>query len=241
PSPLCGLEDSSREMSFICGLEGCAPGASAAVEELVRTTLQRIAETGVPDEQVEAALHQLELNQREVTGDGHPYGLQLIITGLSSAIHGGDPIRLLDIDPALERLREQIKVPDFIPGLIRRLLLDNSHNVVLTLNPDAHMAGRQVEAETARLQRIKHALSAQDAQQIVERSQQLAARQESEDDPGILPKVGLEDVPTELPLLVPEKSIITAANMPMPLSFYGQGTNGLTYQQIVVELPQLED
>src|SRR5690606_9246452 len=89
PSPLCGLEDSSREMSFICGLEGCAPDATAAVEALVRATLERIAETGVPDEQVEAALHQLELHQREVTGDGHPYGLQLIITGLSSAIHGG--------------------------------------------------------------------------------------------------------------------------------------------------------
>ena len=241
PSPLCGLEDSSREMSFICGLEGCTPDATAAVEALVRATLERIAETGVPDEQVEAALHQLELHQREVTGDGHPYGLQLIITGLSSAIHGGDPIRLLDIDPALARLREQIKDADFIPGLIRRLLLNNSHHVVLTLNPDAHMAGRQVEAETARLQRTKSTLSEDEARQIVERSQQLAQRQQSEDDPGILPKVGLEDVPAELPLLVPEKSIITAASTPMPVSFYGQGTNGLAYQQIVVELPQLDD
>src|SRR5690606_16208554 len=241
PSPLCGLEDSSREMSFICGLEGCTPDATDAVETLIRATLERIAETGVPDEQVEAALHQLELHQREVTGDGHPYGLQLIITGLSSAIHGGDPIRLLDIDPALARLREQIKDPDFIPGLIRRLLLSNSHHVVLTLNPDAHMAGRQVEAATERLQRIKNTLSDEEAREIVERSQQLAERQQSEDDPGILPKVGLDDVPAELPLLVPEKSIITAANMAMPISFYGQGTNGLAYQQIVVELPHLDD
>src|SRR5690606_14889969 len=187
-----GLEDSNREMSFICGLEGCTPDATDAVETLIRATLERIAETGVPDEQVEAALHQLELHQREVTGDGHPYGLQLIIAGLSSAIHGGDPIRLLDIDPALARLREQIKDPQFIPGLIRRLLLDNQHNVILTLNPDTHMAQRQVEAESARLQRIKDGLSAEQAQAIIERSQQLAARQESEDDPGILPKVGLE-------------------------------------------------
>src|SRR5690606_22347098 len=55
PSPLCGLEDSNREMSFICGLEGCAPDATAAVEALVRSPPARIAETGVPGAAGEAA------------------------------------------------------------------------------------------------------------------------------------------------------------------------------------------
>jgi presequence protease len=35
PSPLCGLEDSNREMSFICGLEGCTCGChTCKVEKL---------------------------------------------------------------------------------------------------------------------------------------------------------------------------------------------------------------
>ena len=50
---------------------------------------------------MEAALHQLELHQREITGDSYPYGLQLMLASLPSAIHRGDPIKLLDIDPAL--------------------------------------------------------------------------------------------------------------------------------------------
>ena len=237
PSPLCGLEDSNREMSFICGLEGCAENASAEVEKLIRDTLIKVAETGVSDEQVEAALHQLELHQREITGDSHPYGLQLIIAGLSSAIHGGDPINLLDIDPALARLREQIKDRSFIPGLIKRLLIDNPHNVVLTLKPDPHLSARQVEAEVKRLQAIKADLAPEQAQQIVERSKKLAERQEAEDDPSLLPKVGLEDVPADLPLLTATQSVIAGA----PVSFYAQGTNGLCYQQVVVELPQLDD
>ncbi|MDP2379087.1 MAG: insulinase family protein, partial [Pseudohongiella sp.] len=77
PSPLCGLEDSNREMSFICGLEGCAEDATLNVEKLILDTLQRIADEGVDQEQVEAALHQLELHQREISGDSYPYGLQL--------------------------------------------------------------------------------------------------------------------------------------------------------------------
>ncbi|MDX1492352.1 MAG: insulinase family protein [Pseudohongiellaceae bacterium] len=241
PSPMCGLEDSNREMSFVCGLEGCATTSTAAVEALVKETLEKVVETGIPTDQVEAALHQLELHQREITGDSYPYGLQLIMAGISSAVHGGDPIQLLDIEPALASLREKIKNPDFIPGLIRRHLLDNQHNVVLTLSPDAHFAQRQVNAEMQRLEKIKAALTPEQSQAIVERSQALAQRQEHEDDPGVLPKVGIEDVPKEIPLLTPTRSIITLGEHEADLSFYAQGTNGLCYQQVVVEIPQLED
>ncbi|MBQ0731195.1 MAG: insulinase family protein, partial [Oleispira antarctica] len=125
PSPMCGLEDGNREMSFLCGLEGCAADGTAEVEALIRNTLATVAKDGVPEDQVQAALHQLELHQREITGDSHPYGLQLIIASLSSAVHGGDPINVLDIDPALARLREQVKAPGFIGELIQKLLLDN--------------------------------------------------------------------------------------------------------------------
>ena len=241
PSPMCGLEDNNREMSFLCGLEGCASDKTADVEALVRNTLEEVAKTGVPIDQVEAALHQLELHQREITGDSTPYGLQLIMAGISSAVHGGDPIKLLDIEPVLKQLREKIKDADFIPGLIRKLILENSHNVVLTLNPDAHYADRQVQAELAKLAKIKAALTPEQTQAIIDRGKALAQRQESEDDPGLLPKVGIEDVPKDLPLLTPNESVIAIAQQSAPVTFYGQGTNGLCYQQVVVELPQLED
>ena len=96
PSPLCGLEASNREMSFMCGLEGSKPGNTAALEMLVLEVLQKVADEGIPAERVEAVLHQLELSQREVAGDGYPYGLQLILEGLPSAIHRGDPVARTD-------------------------------------------------------------------------------------------------------------------------------------------------
>lgn len=241
PSPLCGLEDDNREMAFMCGLEGCAKDATQEVETLIRHTLEHLAEHGVPADQVEAALHQLELQQREITGDGHPYGLQLIVASLSSAVHGGDPLQVLDIDPVLARLRERIKEPDFIGGLIRRYLINNPHSVVLTLTPDAHLATLQAQAELARLQAIKANLGPEEAQAIVQRSKALAQRQEAVDDSSILPKVGLEDVPPQLPLVTARESQIPVPGGTMPLSFYAQGTNGICYQQVVVELPQLED
>ncbi len=237
PSPLCGLENSNREMSFMAGLEGSRPEHTAAVEQLILDTLREVAEKGVPQERVESALHQLELAQREVGGGHYPYGLQLILDALPSAIHYGDPVAALDLDQAIEQLREDIRDPDFIPALIRKWFLDNPHRVRLTLKPDTELAARRDADERARLAHIKAGLSKEEKQHIIRQAQQLAERQMQEDDPDILPKVGLEDVPAEMPIARGKTDTIND----IPCSLYEQGTNGLIYQQVVVSLPQLDD
>src|SRR5690554_2125791 len=237
PSPLCGLEDSNREMSFLCGLEGCATDVSSDVEQLILDTLERVADQGVDADQVEAALHQLELHQREISGDGYPYGLQLMVAGLSTALHRGDPIQVLDIEPVLKQLREDVKDPEFIPNLIRQWLLENPHRVTLTMTPDPAINEREAAAEQQRLQQIEAGLNQQQRDQIADLNQRLAERQMQQDDPEVLPKVGLEDVPAELPLIESESIDFNG----LPVTWYPQGTNGLAYQQVIIDLPALDD
>ncbi|CUB03893.1 insulinase family protein [Marinomonas fungiae] len=236
PSPMCGLEDSNKEMSFMCGLEGVKRENAAQVEALVLKTLEDIAENGVDQEMVEAMLHQLELSQREIGGDSYPYGLQLILSALSTAVHQGDVIAQLDLDPVIESMREKVLHKDYIPTLVRDLLLSNAHRVTLTLSPDEALEARRNQAEKDRLSKIKAGLSEEQKQHIVERSQALKARQEQVDDMSILPKVGLDDVPARLPEY--ENEQVTQS---LPITFYPQGTNGLVYQQLVTELPALTE
>lgn len=237
PSPLCGLEDSNREISFICGLEGSEPEHAEATEKLVIGVLKEVAEEGVPFESIEAALHQIELSQREISGDGHPYGLQLILHALPQAIHRGDPVSALDIDPVLEALRTEIKDPDFVKNLVRDLLLENEHRVRLTLRPDAKLGEKRAAGEKARLAAIKSGMSASEKSAVIERAEKLAARQARQDDPEILPKVGLEDIPSRIS--IPSGSQEKVGSL--PATFFDQGTNGLVYQQIVAELPDLDE
>lgn len=239
PSPMCGLEDSNREMSLMAGLEGCLTESTHAIESLIIQTLEDVVKNGIPYSQVEAALHQLELSQREISGDSYPYGLQLILAGLSTAMHRGDPIKLLNIDPVLAELRTQIKDERFIPNLIQQLLLDNPHRVTLTLKPDPQLANRKVAAELKQLATIKDSLDKENTLAIVERAKKLSERQLEEDDPGLLPKVGLEDVHGKIS--EPEKQGSILSNSKSPISFYGQGTNGLCYQQIIMNIPPLEE
>jgi Zn-dependent M16 (insulinase) family peptidase len=236
PSQLCGLDDSSREATFVCGLEGSNPEHAQAVEDLVLNVLRDIAENGVPREQVEAVLHQIELAQREITGGQFPYGLQLMVKALTPALHGGDPVGVLAIDPVLEALRRDIEDPAFIQDRVRRWLLDNPHRVRLTLTPDPTLSARRAEAEGQRLAQIKARLDDEAKARIVARAVELQARQLAEPNAEILPKVGLADVPVELKIASGE-----ALDLGIPISWYGQGTNGMVYEQVIAALPQLPE
>lgn len=236
PSPLCGLEDSNLEMSFMCGLEASEAKHAGAIESLILQVLEDVAKNGVEQSQIEAVLHQLELGQREIGGDGYPYGMQLILGGLSAAIHRGDPIAVMNLEPVLEQLREDIKDPDFIKNLVKKNLLENQHRIRLVMTPDTNLSKAKEKAEADKLAEIKAKLSTEEKQQIVEQAAALEKRQNEEDDISILPKVGLEDVPAKM-------QIPTGLSKPVgdsELAFFDQGTNGLIYQQIIIDLPDLE-
>ncbi|HET8708217.1 MAG TPA: insulinase family protein, partial [Pseudomonadales bacterium] len=236
PSPLCGMDDSNLENTFMCGLEGTEPEHMQALEKIVFDVLQDVAENGVPHERLEAILHQLELSQREIGGDSYPYGLQLILSSLSHSIHRSDALAALDIDAILIKLREEIKNPAFIKDLVKEQLLDNPHQVRLTLKPDAQLNQRREIAEKMRLEKIKAELTESQKAAIVEQAKALLERQNRLDDESILPKVGLEDIPHEFEIPEGQSKVQNG----LRLCRYDAGTNGLVYQQVVCDLPALD-
>ncbi|UTW49911.1 insulinase family protein [Bacterioplanoides sp. SCSIO 12839] len=237
PSPLCGLEDSNREMSFMCGIEGSEPEQAQALETLVLDTLQQVAEHGVERSMIDAALHQLELHQREIGGDHYPYGLQLIFNAIPAATHYGDPVSLLNLDPALERLKQKAAADNFVQDAVQRLLLNNRHRVRFTLKPDAQLNEEALRLEQQRLQDHLLSLNEADKDNIVEQTQALKERQAQQDDPGVLPQVTLDDVKPELSHVSPTAE--HSANEQLPVSEYQTGTNGILYQQLLLDLPTL--
>ncbi|MEO5369593.1 MAG: insulinase family protein [Magnetococcus sp. DMHC-1] len=237
PSPSCGLDDSVREMVFVAGVEGSNPDLAQDVEKLIFSVLEKVATNGVEPERVEAVFHQLELSRREISGDGFPYGLKLMLTALPPALHGGDPVVALAIDPVLERLRERIRNPQFIKDLVRRQLLENPHRLRLVLKPDPHLAETRKAKEAERLATLQRQLTPEQMQQVVQEATALRARQEKEDDPEILPRIELTDVPGDIPIPTGRQRKVGDLEM----TVYDRPTNGLIYQQVVLDLPQLDE
>lgn len=240
PSPMCGLEDSNREMSFMCGIEGSNVADAEAFEQLVFSILNDVAENGVEQEEIDSVLHQLEFHQREIGGDSHPYGMQLIFSGMSAATHYGDPVEMINIEPALAALKEDVKDPQFVQNLVKDLLLSNRHFIRLSLRPDSELGAEELRIEKSKLAKMKAELSEEELQNIVQQSLDLKARQEQEDDSDLLPSVGLEDVPAEIKYPEPDdEETRQTAKLASNVVSYSAGTNGIVYQQLITNLPPL--
>ncbi len=236
PSDLCGYEGSMTEGIFVCGLEGCREENTDRIESLMLSVIEDVAKNGVPQSQLESILHQIELSQRE-TGSGHfPYGLQLMVKALSPTLHQADTFAVLDIDPVLERLHKKIKDPDYIPSLAKKLLLDNTHRVLLTANADTKLVEEQKQSEREKLNNLQASMSPEDKTKIIDLTKRLQQRQESEDDPELLPSVSISDAADDL--RIPEFTSVSIADL--PASYYPTASNGIVYQHLVVKVPALD-
>ena len=235
--PLMGVDDSNFEMTFYCGVQGSNPEHAQSFRDGVLNVLREVAAKPIDSSLVDAILHQIELHQREINGDGTPYGLSLILNGLSGAIHHNDPIQIWDVDSAIAQVKEELQDPMWLSNLIQTHLLDNPHRVQMTLVPDATKSAKEQEAEKARLAAIGEKLTEEDKAEIIAKTKALQERQDTPDNLELLPKVGLEDVPADLHIVQGQLREIICNRMDTPLNLYHAGTNGIYYQQVLIQIP----
>lgn len=235
--PLMGVDDSNFEMTFYCGVQGSNPEHAEEFKAGVLKILSDVAAAPIDPAWVDAILHQIELHQREINGDGMPYGLSLILNGLSIAIHHNDPIHVWDVDSAIEQVKEELKDPMWLSNLIQTHLLDNPHRVQMTLIPDAEKSAKEQAEEKARLAALGETLTDADRARIQAETEALKQRQDTPDNLDLLPKVGLEDVPADLHIVQGQLREIISNRHDYPLNLYHAGTNGLYYQQVLIQIP----
>lgn len=235
--PLMGVDDSNFEMTFYCGVQGSNAEHAETFKNGILDILKEVASKPVDTDFVDAILHQIELHQREINGDGTPYGLSLILNGLGSAIHHSDPVHVWDVDSAIEQVKEELKDPMWLSNLIQTHLLDNPHRVQMTLVPDATKSLKEQQAEQARLAEITATLTDAQKIEIEEKTAALKQRQDTPDNLELLPKVGLEDVPAELQIVQGQLREIICNGLDTPLNLYHAGTNGIYYQQVLIRIP----
>lgn len=235
PSELCGIDDSARQLAFYCGVEGSDAVHAQALEQGIFAVLERVAREGVETSVVEAALDRIEMAQRDVGGDGYPYGLQLMSRVMPGAMYRRDPAALLDIDALLAGLRAEAVKPGFVRDLIERNLCRNGHRVQVIMTPDRGKRDAERRAEQARLAALQAQLTPARQAEILAAAEALTAHQARQDDPDILPRITLADVPAgEAPIVGDNR---TAGGW--RTHSYRRGTNGIVTAHTAIELPVL--
>ena len=228
-SPLTGLEADHKELVFAAGLEGVDSNKQIEVEKLILDCLEDIVSNGVSDELVKSSLHQLEIKQREITGSGMPYGLQIMLSCLPACLHNDDPLKVLDLDSSFDVIKKNIKTKNYIEKLIKEKIINNQHRVNYCLAPDVEFNLKNEKKIQKKIEEKSKKLTDEDKKRIIELTKNLKLRQEQSDNPEILPKVTKEDIPKVRCYAESESYKNDNKNF-----FYRVGTNGITYHSIIL-------
>jgi len=220
-----GFDDEIKEPYFSVGLQGVAEKDIPHVEQLIQNTLLEITDMGIDAEQVDSAIHQMELDTREISGGHYPYSLNLLFRFFGTWMHGGDPLTTIDFDQNLDLLKARIAEGGYLESQINRYLIENPHRVKVSLIPDSELENRRQTEIQKQLQAIKVGFSEADKAKLITETRKLLELQESKEDLSCLPSLKVDDIPKEIRYLeAHEKSIDE-----LDIRFYDQPTNGILY------------
>ncbi|WP_194847101.1 insulinase family protein [Candidatus Neptunochlamydia vexilliferae] len=231
------LDTDMREIPYIIICRGCESGSTEKLQEVLLKTLEEIAEKGIKEELVDAAIHQLEFSRLEITGDYGPFGLTLFMRSILPMQHGCFPEDALTIHSHFKKLLIQVKDPDYLPGLIRKYLLKNPHFLTFTFSPDSGLEKREQDEEKKRLNKIEEALTEKEKETIVKQTAELEKFQAKSESQSLecLPKITLVDVPKEIPHFPLHREQIDQLTVFHHECF----TNHIAYGHLAFDLPQI--
>ncbi len=224
-----GFDTSFSESIFGAGLKDVDEADTDTIEALIIETLEHAAETGFDESDINAAIHELEFEALEITGDqGFPFGMIMLLQGMKIMLEGGDFASVLKIHDVLEALRTDALQPGFFSHLINKYLLNNPHRATMILAPDPGGMERLETDRNKALDTVLSAMTENDKKDLQKQNQILRNHQDDEGDTSCLPSIEREDI-TPLPEKIPQTETAIES---VPVFMHTIPTNGVTYLHV---------
>lgn len=229
------LDTEMSEIPYLIVCKGTDAKNTEQIRSLLMSNLAEIAKTGIPPEMIEAAIHQLEFQRSEITGDYGPFGLTLFFRSALAKQHGASPEDSLMIHKLFQAILLKANDPSYFPNLVKKYFLDNPHFVTVEMIPDPSCAEREKSEEKIRLQQIEKGLSDKEKEEIVLQAKQLEAFQEREEPLDCLPKLNKNDIPKEPIQFHLEEQKYGATT----LFHHDTFTNHIYYLDVLFDMPEI--
>ena len=162
----------------------CAKNANASDKErfveIIENTLKDIVAKGINQTSVLAAVNSSEFRFREADFGSYPKGLLYGIECLDNWLFDDEGVfEAMEMLDVFEFLKQQVDT-GYYEGLIQKYLLDNTHGVVVVLEPEKGLNTKVEEDLEKKLADFKQGLSKEDLEKIIEDTRHLEEYQEEE-------------------------------------------------------------
>ncbi len=225
-----GFDDQRLETIFEVGLKGTEAKHEEEILDLIFFTLRGLVKNGIEKDMIESAVNTVDFRLREANFGGFAKGIVYNIQALGSWLYDADPTTHLKYDVLMKKIKRKSQ-EGYFEKLIEKYLLDNNHQSTMVAVPKPGLAKKQDAKIKKKLKDIKTSLSADEINQIVERTRTLQELQMTPDSPdalATLPRLELDDVQKE-----GEEHPIEIKNEVAPkILFHDLFTNKIAYVQI---------
>lgn len=162
----------------------------------VEGVLNKLIKEGLDPLSVEAGINIHEFSHIEGEYGSYPKGLIYGIDMMDNWLYGDEPTDCLKYKDVFKKIKEQWK-DGYFEKLIKRLLIDNAHQSLVTIVPDNTLQEKNDRALEAKLAEFKEKLTPAELEALVAETQMLIKKQNEEDAPEDLekiPKLSLDDI-----------------------------------------------
>ncbi|MGE5678996.1 MAG: insulinase family protein, partial [Pseudomonadota bacterium] len=163
---------------------------------IVYETLKSLSDKGIDVQLAEAAVNLKEFQLREADYEGYPKGLIYNIKIMDSWLYDSDPIMHLEYGHIFEKIRAELN-NRYFEKLIDKYILNNNHCSLLVLKPAKGMAEAKEEELRKKLRDIKANMSSKEIQELVKKTSELKAWQDTPDTPenlALIPMLSIKDI-----------------------------------------------
>lgn len=218
-------------------VQNANPDDADRFKKVVFETLEKTAREGLDKDAVSGILNRIEFSLRE--GNTPQKGLYYNNQALSSWFWSGEPFSGLEYEKTLSNLKAAIP-GGYLEKLITEHILNNSHALLFTMNPEPGLEAKNDAAAEAELDAFKEGLSDTEVNELVEHTQSLVEYQKSEDSPEALatiPLLDLKDINPEIDWFIAEESSVAR----VPYLHYDTFTNNISYLRLYFDLRVLNE
>ncbi|KAK9368204.1 peptidase M16C associated-domain-containing protein [Lipomyces kononenkoae] len=232
-SPNTGLDTSSPVNIFSVGLQGVTKENLSAVEDTIRSAIQKTYDEGLDLNRVQAILHQTELSRKHKVAN---FGMNLLYSVTPGWFNAVDPLEMLEWNSVIKRFQEDLNKPRFLESFLEKYLLGEKPSFVFSMVPSETFGEDLRSEEEQRLNSRIATLTDKEKKEAYEVGLTLLAKQEEREDLSCLPTLHVKDIPPEFPRDELQHTTTTAD---VPVQWRITHTNGLTYFRALASLQDL--
>ena len=249
-SPSTGLEAELRETVFSAGLRGITAEKGKTeetcrrMETLIMDELRRLVKEGIPKNEIEAALLNMEFSHREITRAHGPFSLVWMRRSFRGWLHGKAPWESLLFMPNFAELKRRItketQKPDeeiaynrCFESLIEKHLLSNQHRALIILEAEEDYLAKKEKQQEIKLKEKEMLLSKIDKELIKEKNtalEKIQSREETKEALKSIPHLTRQDLDPKIEIVPAE--LVTLNNSNVPCMYHPLFTNGITYADL---------